>query len=102
MRVAFIGLGNMGRPMSRNLIKAGHEVAGFDLFPDAVAALKQDGGRAATSALDAANGAEIVISMLPTSDHVRDLYLRKGELLAHLPAGTLLMDSSTNCISGNL
>ena len=50
MRVAFIGLGNMGRPMSRNLIKAGHEVAGFDLFPDAVAVLKKDGGRPAASA----------------------------------------------------
>ncbi|HXU59413.1 MAG TPA: NAD(P)-dependent oxidoreductase, partial [Verrucomicrobiae bacterium] len=99
MRVAFIGLGNMGRPMSRNLIKAGHEVAGYDLFPEAVAALKQDGGRAATSALDAAKGAEVVISMLPTSDHVRDLYTGKGELLDHLPAGTLLMDSSTISIS---
>ncbi len=45
MRVAFIGLGNMGKPMSRNLIKAGHAVHGFDISPDAVATLQQGGCR---------------------------------------------------------
>ena len=99
MRVAFIGIGNMGKPMSRNLVKAGHQVTGFDLMPEARAYLQSQGGLVADSAVAAAAGADVVISMLPTSEHVRDLYFGRGELLAHAAPGTLFMDSSTISIS---
>jgi 3-hydroxyisobutyrate dehydrogenase len=96
MRVAFIGIGNMGKPMSRNLLTVGHAVTGFDLLPEAGAYLESHGGRFARSA---AAAAEVVISMLPTSEHVRDLYFGRGELMAHVAPGTLLIDSSTIAIS---
>ena len=99
MRVAFIGLGNMGKPMSRNLVRAGHQVTGFDLAPEARSYLQAQGGHVADSAVAAAAGADVVISMLPTSEHVRDLYFGRGELVAHVAPGTLLMDSSTISIS---
>ncbi len=99
MRVAFIGLGNMGKPMSRNLVRAGHQVTGFDLVPAAGAYLLAQGGQVADSAVAAAAGADVVISMLPTSEHVRDLYFGRGALVAHIAPGTLLIDSSTISIS---
>ncbi len=99
MRVALIGIGNMGKPMGRNMLKAGHSVTGYDLAKDAVDYLVEHGGKAASSAVEATKGAEIVMTMLPTHDHVRDVYLGKGGLLDHVPAGTLFMDSSTISIS---
>ena len=99
MRVALIGIGNMGKPMGRNMLKAGHSVTGYDLVPDAVQYLVEFGGKAASSAAEAAVGAEIVMSMLPTHDHVRNVYLGKAGLLAEVSAGTLFVDSSTISIS---
>src|SRR6185503_15730875 len=99
MRVALIGIGNMGKPMGRNMLKAGHSVTGYDLVPEAVAYIVEHGGKAAKSAIEAAKGAEIVMTMLPTHDHVRDVYLGKGGLLDTLPPGVLFMDSSTISIS---
>ena len=63
--IAFIGLGNMGAPMANNLIKAGHQLAVFDLVPGAVNSLADAGARPAASAADAVKGAEIVVTMLP-------------------------------------
>jgi len=92
-RIAFIGLGNMGGPMAANLIKAGHQVSGFDLVAAALTAHKNAGGITATSAIDAVGGAELVITMLPAGAHVRSLY---AELIPHLTGtGALLIDSST-------
>ncbi|MBN9510923.1 MAG: NAD(P)-binding domain-containing protein, partial [Alphaproteobacteria bacterium] len=99
MRVAFIGLGNMGKPMSRNLITAGHTVHGFDISPDACAYLAQQGGAVAARASDAVRDVDLVISMLPTGEHVRDLYFGSGDIVAHLSPGTLLIDSSTISIA---
>jgi 3-hydroxyisobutyrate dehydrogenase len=99
MRVAFIGLGNMGKPMSRNLVMAGHAVQGFDIASDACAYLVQQGGTAVASAADAVRNVDLVISMLPTGEHVSDLYFGAGGIVAHLAPGTLLMDSSTISIS---
>ena len=97
MKIAFIGLGNMGGPMALNLHKAGHTVTGFDLSDDACKRLGEEGLRIAGSAEDAVRGVEIVISMLPASRHVEALYLGNGRsgLLSRLPAGTLVIDSST-------
>lgn len=94
-RIAFIGLGNMGLPMSRHLIAGGFEVIGFDLSRDACAAASADGVRIAGSASDAAGEADVVITMLPTGQDVRAAYLGDGGLIAASRPGALLMDSST-------
>jgi 3-hydroxyisobutyrate dehydrogenase len=98
MQIAFIGLGNMGAPMAINLVKAGHSVKAFDLSAPALAKVQAEGGQAAASAEEAVKGAEVVISMLPASQHVEGLYLgRDGAagLLAHIARGVLVIDSST-------
>ncbi|QSP93288.1 3-hydroxyisobutyrate dehydrogenase [Marinobacter salinisoli] len=94
-KIAFIGLGNMGGPMAANLVKAGHDVTVFDLSDAAVKALEADGASSAGTARAAAGGAECVITMLPAGQHVESVYLGEGGLLAHLPEGTLVIDSST-------
>jgi len=87
VKVAVIGLGNMGGPMAANLVKAGHEVTGFD----PVAALPE-GVRAAPSAAEAARGAEAVVLMLPDGSVVRKV---TAEVLPALAKGALLIDCST-------
>ena len=94
-KIGFIGLGNMGLPMAQNLIKAGHAVQGFDMSQAQILALTASAGQAAASVKAAASGAEIVITMLPAGQHVRDVYLRPDGVLAAAGAGTLLIDSST-------
>ncbi|WP_102795006.1 3-hydroxyisobutyrate dehydrogenase [Bowmanella denitrificans] len=95
MRIAFIGLGNMGGPMAANLIKAGFGVRVFDLMPEHVKALTEKGAEAAGSAVEAASGADVVVSMLPAGKHVRHLYLGEDGLVEHLKFGALVIDSST-------
>lgn len=98
MKIAFIGLGNMGGPMALNLHKAGHDVSAFDLSRPACDRLAADGVRIATDAGACVAGAEVVISMLPASPHVEALFLGSdGQpgLLPRLAAGTLVIDCST-------
>jgi 3-hydroxyisobutyrate dehydrogenase len=94
--IAFIGLGNMGRPMAANLLKAGHRVNGFDIDAKALQAHGNLGGRIAESALHAVQEVDVVISMLPAGVDVRGLYMGEQGLIAAL-RGTdaLLIDSST-------
>ena len=94
-RIAFIGLGNMGGPMAQNLIRAGHDLAVFDLVPAAAKAAVDAGARAAGSAADAVKGAEFVISMLPASRHVESLYLGDKGLLSVIDPSALIIDCST-------
>lgn len=93
--VAFIGLGNMGGPMALNLQNKGFAVSAFDLSAEALAKLLAAGARAASSAADAVEGADVVISMLPAGKHVEGLYLGETGLFARLPKGTLVIDCST-------
>jgi 3-hydroxyisobutyrate dehydrogenase len=93
-KIAFIGLGNMGAPMALNLIKAGRELAVHDLVPASVARLAAAGARAAASARDAVTGADIVITMLPASQHVENLYLAE-DLLGHIDPTSLVIECST-------
>ena len=93
--IAFIGLGNMGAPMAHNLLRAGYPLSVFDLSAAAVAALADAGARAAASAEDAVRDADIVISMLPANNHVRELYLGKGCVLDAARPQALLIDCST-------
>jgi len=93
--IAFIGLGNMGAPMALNLLRAGHELTVFDLVPAAVKTLTDAGAKSAANASEAVQGADVVVSMLPASQHVESLYLGDKGLLAHIPKQAIIMDCST-------
>jgi 3-hydroxyisobutyrate dehydrogenase len=94
-RIGFIGLGNMGLPMAINLIKAGHQVEGVDINPGAVERLKSAGGTPVETAKSAAARCDVVITMLPAGQHVRETYLGPNGIIENANAGTLLIDSST-------
>ena len=95
MKIGFIGLGNMGLPMARNLIKSGWRVKGFDLSAQALDALAAAGGIRCTSAADAVQDADVVVTMLPTSNHVQALWTGAHSLLDKVKSGALLIDCST-------
>jgi len=92
-RVAFIGLGNMGSGMAANQAKAGREVVAFDLSADAMARAKEQGMSGASSAAEAVKDANVVITMLPAGQHVRDVY--EQSILSNAPKDALLIDCST-------
>ncbi len=93
MKIAFIGLGNMGGGMAANLVKAGHDVRAFDLSEAALAAAKVAGCATFTSASEACEEAEAVVSMLPNGAIVRDVY--RTDMIGTAPAGAVLLDCST-------
>ena len=93
--IGFIGLGNMGAPMTANLVKAGHRVSAWDVVPAAVAAVAQQGARAAASAAEAVAAGDIVITMLPAGPQVREVYLGNGGVLGRAAKDALLIDCST-------
>jgi len=95
MKIAFIGLGNMGLPMALNLLKAGHQLTGYDLVKSQLDLFAASGGTVAPDANTATKDAEVLISMLPASQHVQGLYLGEKGLLANLNPKTLLIDCST-------
>lgn len=93
MKIAFIGLGNMGGGMAANLVKAGHDVHAFDLSADALARAAENGCTTYTSVQDAVQGADAVVSMLPNGAIVDNVYT--ADVIGHAPAGALLLDCST-------
>lgn len=93
--IAFIGLGNMGAPMAHNLLAAGYRLSVYDLSASAVEALVRAGARGAATAADAVRKADVVISMLPANEHVRELYLDAGGVLETAAPQSLLVDCST-------
>jgi len=93
MKIAFIGLGHMGGGMAPNLAKAGHEVRAFDLVADAVSHAVDGGCAPAASAADAVKGADVVITMLPASKHVRAVF--HDDVAPNAKPGSLLIDCST-------
>ena len=100
MKIGFFGVGHMGGPMAANLVKAGHEVAAFDLVPALLAAAVNDGVKAAESAAEAVQGADVIVSMLPSAAAVRGLYLgardrEGGGVLQHIDKSALIIDCST-------
>jgi 3-hydroxyisobutyrate dehydrogenase len=94
-RIGFIGVGNMGLPMVRNLLTAGHAVAVFDLVPGARDAAAAAGATVGRSTADVASGAEFVITMLPEGRHVREVYVGADGVIAAAADGALLIDCST-------
>ncbi|NBC20806.1 MAG: 3-hydroxyisobutyrate dehydrogenase [Alphaproteobacteria bacterium] len=94
-KLAFIGLGNMGSGMCANLVKAGHEVAAFDLSAEAVQRAAEAGAHPAGSAGQAVAGAQAVVTMLPAGEHVHTAYFGEAGIAAHAPGGCLFIDAST-------
>jgi 3-hydroxyisobutyrate dehydrogenase len=96
MKIGFIGLGHMGNPMCRNLLKHGHTLRVYDVVPELLKKLASEKGvETATSGPDAARGADVVVTMLPSSPHVRAVYMGENGLLAATKSGTPLIDCST-------
>ena len=93
--IGFIGVGNMGSPMVRNLLKAGYKIKAFDILSSAVEKAVAAGAIASPSVQAAASDVEVVITMLPSGLHVRQVYLGESGVIAAAKKGTLLVDSST-------
>jgi len=94
-RIAFIGLGNMGGPMSINLVKAGHQVRGYDIVAEKTARAAAGGVEAATSNPDAAKDADFVFTLLPTGMEVREVLVDIDKVMDVVGPGTIIVDSST-------
>ena len=95
MKIGFIGLGIMGRPMAKNLVKAGHELVVFDFNKDAVADLVSCGAAAAESNKDLASKVDVVITMVPNSPQVRAAVLGKDGVVEGAKEGLVLVDMSS-------
>jgi 3-hydroxyisobutyrate dehydrogenase len=93
MKVAFVGLGNMGGGMAANLVKAGHDVNAFDLSPEALTRSRDNGCAVFTSVREAVVGVDAVVSMLPNGKIVASVF--ENDILGHAPTGTILLDCST-------
>jgi len=93
MKIAFIGLGNMGGGMAANLVKAGHDVRAFDLSEAALAAAKEAGCTTFTSVRDAVEGVDAVVSMLPNGAIVKSVHT--SDVIGHAPHAAVLIDCST-------
>lgn len=95
MKIGFIGLGIMGRPMAKNLVKAGHELTVFDFNKEAVEDLVTCGAKKAESAKEVAEQVEVVITMVPNSPHVRAAVLGENGVKDGAKPGTVLIDMSS-------
>ena len=94
-RIGFIGLGNMGLPMAQNLIKAGHKLVIYDIVPKPVEELKQAGAEVGASPSDVASKANIIITMLPNSPHVKQAVLGGKGIIEGAKPGALVVDMSS-------
>ncbi|MFJ9771052.1 2-hydroxy-3-oxopropionate reductase [Kitasatospora sp. NPDC101157] len=94
-KIAFVGLGIMGKPMAVNLVKAGHHVTGFDLSQASIDTVVAAGGHGAASIADAVKDAEVVITMVPADPHVEAVILGEGGVLENVRAGALVIDMSS-------
>ena len=93
MKIAFIGLGNMGGGMAANLVKAGHEVSAFDLSPEALTRAEENGCAVFGTVQEAVTGVDAVVSMLPNGAIVDAVY--RTDVIGQAPQGALFLDCST-------
>ena len=93
--IGFIGLGVMGKPMAKNLVKKGYSLIVFDIKPEPVAELVEMGAKSGCSPADVASKSDIVITMLPNSPHVVSVISGKDGVLEGLAAGKLIIDMSS-------
>lgn len=95
MKIGFIGLGIMGKPMAKNLLKAGYELTVFDRVPGPVQEVVAAGAKAVSSGREVAEASDIIITMLPNSPHVKAAVLGEGGVLEGMKAGKILVDMSS-------
>lgn len=95
MKIGFIGLGIMGKPMAKNLLKAGHEVVCYDVVKENVENVVAAGAKAGKSAADVASQVPLVITMLPNSPHVKSVVMGEGGVLEGAKEGLILIDMSS-------
>lgn len=95
MKIGFIGLGIMGRPMAKNLLKAGHELVVYDVVRTNVETLTAAGATAADSSREVAQQCRVIITMLPNSPHVKAAVLGENGVLEGAQQGTILVDMSS-------
>ncbi|HBR03862.1 MAG TPA: 2-hydroxy-3-oxopropionate reductase [Ruminiclostridium sp.] len=94
-RICFIGLGIMGKPMAKNLIKAGHSLQVFDLVKPAVEEVAACGAKGCSSIKEAVEGCDTIITMLPNSPHVKTVVLGQGGVAEFAQRGSLVIDMSS-------
>lgn len=94
-KLGFIGLGIMGKPMAINLLKAGYEVTVYDINPQAVAAVVAAGAKGAASPQAVAQQSNIVLTIVPKADHVREVISGENGVLKGAAAGTIIIDLSS-------
>jgi 2-hydroxy-3-oxopropionate reductase len=94
-KIGFIGLGIMGKPMAKNLLKAGYELVVYDIVSAAVQELVAVGAEKGTSPKDVAGKTEIIITMLPNSPHVKEVALGKNGIIEGADAGKIVIDMSS-------
>ena len=95
MKIGFIGLGIMGKPMAKNLLKAGYSLVVYDIVPEAVQELVDAGAQKGASSADVASKSDIIITMLPNSPHVKEVVLGENGVLEGAKSGTILVDMSS-------
>ncbi|MDR3258775.1 MAG: 2-hydroxy-3-oxopropionate reductase [Fusobacteriaceae bacterium] len=95
MKIGFIGLGIMGKPMSKNLVKAGHELLVYDFNKTAVAELTALGAKTVENSAKVAKECDVIIIMVPNSPHVRAVALGEGGIIEGAKAGTVVIDMSS-------
>ena len=95
MKIGFIGLGIMGKPMSKNMLKAGYELVVFDINTAAVQEVAAEGAKTANSPKEVAALSDVIITMLPNSPHVKEVVLGENGVIDGAKSGTILIDMSS-------
>jgi len=93
--IGFIGLGIMGKPMSKNLIRAGYDLLVYDIVKEAVDEVVNAGAKAAASIAEVAQNTDVIVTMLPNSPHVKDVILGADGVLANAKPGAIIVDMSS-------
>lgn len=94
-QIGFIGLGIMGKPMAKNLLKAGYDLLAYDVVEASLREIEAAGATAAKSVAVVAKNCRIIVTMLPNSPHVKSVVLEEGGIIEHAAAGTLVVDMSS-------
>ena len=94
-KIGFIGLGIMGKPMAKNLIKAGYSLVVYDLVQQAMTELRTTGAEAASSPAEVAGKVKTIITMLPNGPEVREVVVGSGGILEGASAGSIIIDMSS-------
>ena len=95
MKIAFIGLGIMGKPMAKNLLKAGHQLRVYDRRQETLDEMATAGATICGSSVETVEGVDLVLTMLPNSPHVKSVMLEDDRLAEHMPKTAAFIDMSS-------